>query len=82
MAKQPTGGKGGSRFENFGKKVDEQFSQAIPRVEEELKKLIAHLNDEVVPQLRQGSSQALRTAAERLRKLAEQLDDSPGTGAR
>jgi hypothetical protein len=82
MAEQPTSGKGSSRFENFGKKVDEQFSQAIPRVEEELKKLIAHLNDEVVPQLRQGSSQALRTAAERLRKLAEQLDDSPGTGAR
>jgi len=53
MAEQPTGGKGSSRFENFGKKVDEQFSRAIPRVEEELKKLIAHLNDEVVPQLRQ-----------------------------
>jgi len=82
MAEQPTGGKGSSRFENFGKKVDEQFSQAIPRVEEELKKLIAHLNDEVVPQLRQGSSQALRTAAERLRRLAEQLDDGPGNGAR
>ena len=82
MADQPTGSKGSSRFESFGKKVDEQFSQAIPRVEEEVKKLIAHLNDEVVPQLRQGSSQALRTAAERLRKLAEQLDDGPGTGAR
>jgi hypothetical protein len=82
MADQPTGGKSSSRFENFGKKVDEQFNQAIPRVEEELKKLIAHLNDEVVPQLRHGSSQALRAAAERLRKLAEQLDDGTSTGAR
>jgi len=50
----------------------------MPRVEEELKKVIAHLNDQVVPQLRQGSSQALRAAADRLRKLAEQLEDGPG----
>jgi hypothetical protein len=82
MVEQPAGGKGSSRFENFGKKVDEQFNQAIPRVQEELKKLIVHLNDEVVPQLRQDSSQVLRAAAERLRKLAEQLDDGHGTGAR
>jgi hypothetical protein len=75
---QPFDGKAGSRFENFGKKVDERFSQTLPRVEEELKKLIAHLNDQVVPQLRQGSSQALRNAADGLRKLAEQLDDSHG----
>jgi BMFP domain-containing protein YqiC len=82
MVEQPAGGKGSSRFENFGKKVDEQFNQAIPRVQEELKKMIVHLNDEVVPQLRQDSSQVLRAAAERLRKLAEQLDDGHGTGAR
>jgi division protein CdvB (Snf7/Vps24/ESCRT-III family) len=82
MADQPASGKNTSRFENFGKKVDEQFNQAIPQVEEELKKLIAHLNDEVVPQIRRNSSQALRAAAERLRKLAEQLDNGPGTGAR
>jgi hypothetical protein len=82
MVEQPAGGKGSSRFENFGKKVDEQFNQAIPRVQEELKKMIVHLNDEVVPQLRQDSSQVLRAAAERLRKLAEQLDDGHDTGAR
>ena len=75
---QPFDSKAESRFENFGKKVDQRFNQALPRVEEELKKLIAHLNDQVVPQLRQGSSQALRTAADGLRKLAEQLDDSRG----
>jgi bisphosphoglycerate-dependent phosphoglycerate mutase len=79
---QPFEGKGSSRFEDFGKNVDERFSQAIPRVEEEVKKVISYLNDQVVPQLRQGSSQALRSAAETLRKLAEQLDDRPGSGAR
>jgi hypothetical protein len=49
-------------------------------VEEELKKLIDYLNDQVVPQLRQGSSDGLRAAAERLHKLAEQLDDRHGSG--
>ncbi len=82
MVDQPFDGKGSSRFEDFGKKVDERFNQAMPRVEEELKKVIAYLNDQVVPQLRQDSSQALHSAADRLRKLAEQLDDGPGTGAR
>jgi hypothetical protein len=79
---QPFEGKGSSRFEEFGKKVDETFNQARPRVEEELKKVIAMLNDQVVPQLRQGSSQALHAAADRLRKLAEQLEDGPGSGDR
>jgi hypothetical protein len=78
MVDQPF--EGSSRFEDFGKKVDERFNQVRPRVEEELKKLIDYLNDQVVPQVRQGSSHALRTAADRLRKLAEQLDDRPGGG--
>ncbi len=71
-----------SRFEGFGKKVDEHFNQALPRVEEEFKKVIAYLNDQVVPQLRQESAQALHAAAESLRKLADQLDDRPSSGAR
>ena len=79
---QPFESKSSSRFEGFGKKVDERFSQALPRVEEEVKKVIAYLNDQVVPQLRQDSAQALHAAAERLRKLAQQLDDGPGSGAR
>ncbi len=82
MVDQPVGGKGKSRFEDLGKKVDERFNQALPRVEEEVKKVIAYLNDQVVPQLRQDSSQALRAAADRLRKLAEQLDDGTGPGGR
>jgi bisphosphoglycerate-dependent phosphoglycerate mutase len=82
MVHQPFDDKGTGRFEDFGKKVDEHLNQAMPRVEEELKKVIAFLNDQVVPQLRQGSSQALNAAADQLRKLAQQLDDGPGSGAR
>ena len=70
------------RFEGFGKKVDERLNQAMPRIEEEVKKVIAYLNDQVVPQLRQGSAQALHSASEQLRKLAEQLEDRPASGAR
>ena len=75
---QQSGDRSGSRFENFGKKVDERFNQALPRMEEEVKKVITYLNDQVVPQLRQDSAQALQIAEDRLRKLAEQLDDSRG----
>jgi regulator of sigma D len=80
MVDQTSEGNGSSRFEGFGKKVDERFNQVKPRVEEELKKVIDYLNDQVVPQLRQDSSHALRAAADRLRKLAERLDDRHGTG--
>jgi hypothetical protein len=82
MVHEPFDVPSGGRFEGFGKKVDERFNQAMPRIEEELKKVIAYLNDQVVPQLRQDSAQALHAAADRLRKLAQQLDDGPGSGAR
>jgi hypothetical protein len=66
-----------TRFEEFGRKIDERFADAVPRVEDEVKKVIAYLNDEVVPQVRQNSSQALRAAAEHLGRLAEHLDKRP-----
>jgi hypothetical protein len=61
-------------FEEFGRKVDEHFSNAAPRVEEEVRKVISYLNDEVVPKVRQNSSEALRVAADQLRKLADHLE--------
>jgi hypothetical protein len=63
-----------TRFEDFGRKIDEHLSDARPKVEEEVKKVIVYLNDEVVPEVRRNSSQALRTAAEQLTRLAEYLD--------
>jgi hypothetical protein len=66
--------RGTSPFESFGRKVDEQFNNVAPRVEEEVRKVIAYLNDEVVPKVRQNSSEALRTAADQLRKLADHME--------
>jgi hypothetical protein len=75
MVQDPASAK--SRFEEFGRKLDERFAEGVPRVEEEVKKVIAYLNDEVVPQVRQNSSQALRVAADHLSQLAEHLDKRP-----
>lgn len=62
------------RLEDLGRKIDEHIGGAIPRAEEELRRVIAYLNDEVVPQVRRNSSEALRVAAAQLARLAETLD--------
>ena len=72
---------GRSTFENFGRKVDAQFGNIGPRIEDEVKRVIGYLNDEVVPQVRQNSSAALRAAAEQLARLADSLDQRNTTGA-
>ena len=65
---------GSNRFEEFGRKVDEHLGNVTPRVEEEVRKVVTYLNDEVVPTLRQNSSEALRMAADQLRKLADYME--------
>ncbi len=51
-------------FENMGRRMDE-----------EIEKLISYLNDEVVPTVRQHSSNGLRIAADRLRQFADYMDE-------
>jgi hypothetical protein len=74
-------GSGRSTFESFGRKVDAQFGNIGPRIEDEVKRVIGYLNDQVVPQVRQNSSSALRAAAEQLARLADSLDQRNTTGA-
>lgn len=62
------------RFENLGRKLDENLGDAADRLEKESERMITYLNDEVVPAIRQGSTRALRTAAEQLTRLAEFMD--------
>jgi hypothetical protein len=61
-------------FEEFGRKLDQEIDDATRKLETESDRVIAYLNDEVVPAIRQGSSKALRTAAEQLSRLAEYMD--------
>lgn len=45
------------------------------RLDEEVERLIAYLNDEVVPSVRNHSSRAIRTAAQKLEDFAQYLDE-------
>jgi hypothetical protein len=66
------------RFENVGRKLDEQFGGLSDKMEEEVRKVVDFLNDRVVPEVRQNSSKALRVAAEQLSRLAEHLESRRG----
>lgn len=65
-----------TRFEDLGRKLDKEFGQASQKLEQESEKVIAYLNNEVVPAIRNGSSKALRVAAEQLSRLAEFMDQN------
>lgn len=62
-------------FEDMGRKMDD-----------EVEKLISYINDEVVPQVRQHSSRALRIAADKLARFADYMEErdagkTGGTGS-
>jgi hypothetical protein len=54
---------------------EQQVREATGRVEEDLRGVVAYINDVVVPEVRLHGSQALRIAAEELQKLAQRMDD-------
>ena len=56
------------------KRWEQTLGAATTRVEEDLRRAIAFLNDEVVPDVRRNSSVALQTAADELYRLAERID--------
>jgi hypothetical protein len=64
------------KMEETGARVSKKVSDAAERLEKESADLIAYLNSEVVPAVREQSSKALRVAAERLRQLADFMDES------
>jgi hypothetical protein len=61
-----------SDFDQTRRKLDE----AASRIEQEIKGVVQHLNDHVVPKLRTEGTHALRNMAEELRKLADRMDDT------
>ncbi|MGA8108352.1 MAG: hypothetical protein WBD46_18415 [Acidobacteriaceae bacterium] len=72
------GGGSEGRFENMGRRVDERLGGAGDRIEEDVKRVIAYLNDRVVPEVRDNGSKALRIAAGQLTRLADHLDRARG----
>ena len=67
--------KGGFMTTGSGKRWEDNLRDAGSKLEEELRRAIRFLDDEVVPEVRKTGSAALRKASEELRNLAEKLDD-------
>jgi len=63
-----------SRVEETGRRIGRKLGEAERRIQEELQQVINYLDKEVVPTVRDQSSRGLRTAAEKLSKLADLMD--------
>ncbi len=55
--------------------LEGRLKEAGERIEEELRKAVKYIDEEVVPEVRRNGSAALRIAADKLRTLAEHMDD-------
>jgi hypothetical protein len=53
---------------------EQRVSEAGSRIEEEVRRVVNYINDEVVPEVRNNGSDALRAAAKELQKLADYMD--------
>jgi hypothetical protein len=60
---------------------EQRLHEAAATIEDELKRVITYINDEVVPEVRQNSSNALRAAAAEMERLAQRMDDRAKTRA-
>jgi hypothetical protein len=54
---------------------EQQLRDAAAHLETDLKNVVKFINDEVVPDVRRNSSDALRVAAAELHKLASKMDE-------
>ncbi len=64
-----------ARLRAAATKVEAAATNAATNVEEDLRRLINYVNDEVVPEVRRNGSSALRTAATELQQLAQRMED-------
>jgi hypothetical protein len=54
---------------------EQHLREVAARAEEDLRRVVTYINDEVVPDIRKNGSQALRAASEELQKLAQRMDE-------
>lgn len=60
--------------------LEDRIREAGERIEEELRRAVKYIDDEVVPEVRRNGSNALRIAADKLRTLADHMDDERRRG--
>jgi hypothetical protein len=72
-------------MKDFNRKMEDasaRFNKSVGEFAEQLEKdsaeLIAYLNNEVVPAIRTHSTHALRTASDKLKQMADYLDEQKG----
>jgi len=58
------------------KPLEERLREAASHVEDDVRRVLTYINDEVVPDVRRNGSEALKFASAELRKLAERVDDA------
>jgi len=58
--------------------VGSRIEEAVELIEMELRHAIAYVNAAVIPQVRSESISALRTAADKLRELADRFEQNRG----
>jgi hypothetical protein len=63
-------------FQTAGERLDDLLGDASRRIEDETQLLIKYINDELVPAIRQHSTNALRVASEKLSQVADHMDSS------
>ena len=63
-------------FATAGERLDDVLGDTTKRIEEQTQTLIAYINDELVPAIREHSSTALRLASEKLTQAAEMMEAS------
>jgi bisphosphoglycerate-dependent phosphoglycerate mutase len=54
------------------------IEEAMERIEAEVRRAIEYFNEEVVPQIRSESVVAMRRAADKLRQLADRIEQPKG----
>ena len=78
MSFDPKAGDGSSDSKSDSKSGagwEERLHDAGTRMEDELRRVITYINDEVVPEVRRNGSDALRAAAQQMEKLAQKMDE-------
>lgn len=65
------------KVEQASARLNKSVAEAVDTLEKETVELVSYLNEEVVPNVRQHSTKALRTASEKLAELAQYLEQHP-----
>ncbi len=64
------------KVEEASARLNKTVAETTERIEKETAELVKFLNDEIVPNVRQHSTKALRVAADKLHELANYMDSS------